>query len=120
MEKRRRIKPEERKLIYKKFNGHCAYCGKEIEYKDMQVDHIKPLRLGGEDNIDNMFPACRRCNHYKRGDSLEGFRSLIETIPPKLQRDNYIYRVGVDYGFFPIEPKKVIFYFEKQIAKEEE
>lgn len=31
-----------RQAVYAKYNGHCAYCGCEIDYKDMQVDHIKP------------------------------------------------------------------------------
>ena len=26
-----------RELVYAKCNGHCAYCGREIAYKDMQV-----------------------------------------------------------------------------------
>jgi len=39
MTKKQRIK------VYEKYNGHCAYCGKKIEYKDMQVDHIDPQRL---------------------------------------------------------------------------
>lgn len=113
MNKRQYINPEKRKTIYEKFNGHCAYCGKEIEYTDMQVDHITPLRLGGKDDIDNMFPSCRRCNHYKRGNSLEGFRTAIEAIPIKLFRDNYIYKVGIDYGLLPTGKQSIKFYFEQ-------
>lgn len=60
---RRRISKEERQEVYRKCHGHCAYCGTEIEYKDMQVDHVKPLRIGGKDSIDNILPACRSCNH---------------------------------------------------------
>ena len=26
--------------VYAKFDGHCAYCGVKIQYRDMQVDHI--------------------------------------------------------------------------------
>lgn len=33
-----------REVVYNKYNGHCAYCGKKIAYKDMQVDHFKPQR----------------------------------------------------------------------------
>ena len=102
-----------RQAVYNKFEGHCAYCGKKIQYKDMQVDHILPKRSGGTDNIDNLFPTCRRCNHYKRANSIEGFRDLIEKIPSKLMRDNYIFKVGVDYGFWDSKNRKVEFYFEK-------
>lgn len=26
-----------RKLIYSKYNGRCAYCGNEVEFKDFQL-----------------------------------------------------------------------------------
>ena len=43
----------DKKAIYNKYNGHCAYCGREIAYKDMQVDHIRPKHQGGywDENI---------------------------------------------------------------------
>ena len=31
------ISKKVRQLVYDKCGGHCAYCGKEIAYKDMQV-----------------------------------------------------------------------------------
>ena len=55
-----------RLIVYNKYNGHCAYCGHEININEMQVDHIHPQRLGGTDDISNLNPACRLCNHYKR------------------------------------------------------
>lgn len=111
---RKRLKKEERLRIYRKFGGRCAYCGQEIAYADMQVDHIVPIWKGGEDTPENMFPACRSCNHYKRGESLESFRKAIETIPHKLNRDSYIYRVGCRYGNVKPDEKKIIFCFEEQ------
>ena len=42
--KRKPIPKKMRQPIYKKYNGHCAYCGCEIEMKDMQVDHIVPVQ----------------------------------------------------------------------------
>jgi hypothetical protein len=58
-------------------------------------------------------PTCRRCNHYKRAHSLEAFREMIEEIPFKLTRDNYIYKVGLDYNLIEEHRQKVVFYFEK-------
>ncbi len=29
------------------------------------IDHIIPLSLGGEDELDNLCAACYRCNEYK-------------------------------------------------------
>lgn len=109
---RKKITKAERRQVYEKYNGHCAYCGKEIEYKDMQVDHMEPLRLGGADDMSNYMPACRQCNHYKRGNTLNGFRRMIEEIPKKLLRDSYIYRVGLNYRVVMGYDKPIRFYFE--------
>lgn len=102
-----------RETIYQKYGGKCAYCGREIAYKDMQVDHLIPLRANGSNDFENLMPSCRRCNHYKRANTLEGFREMIEKIPEKLERDSYIYRVGVIYGNVVPKRKTVTFYFEK-------
>lgn len=112
------INKSKRAEVYQKYNGHCAYCGREIAYKDMQVDHFLPLRAWGiedtgTDDLDNLMPACRMCNHYKRANSLETFRRYIEEIPRKL-RDNYIYKVGVAYGEVVEQERPVKFYFERQ------
>ena len=112
VQKRKRITRADRLQIFNKYGGHCAYCGKALKYKDMQVDHLIPLRSGGADDVKNYMPACRSCNHYKRGNSLEAFRKMIEKIPQKLQRDSYIFRVGVDYGFFEVWDRNIAFYFE--------
>lgn len=113
---RKAIKKAEREKVYLKYNGHCAYCGKNIAYKDMQVDHLIPLEgwnEKGTNDFDNLMPSCRMCNHYKRANSLEGWRRMIEEIPQKLERDSYIYRVALDYGLIKPKPRKVRFYFEK-------
>ena len=43
MNQRRKLTKDERMAVYEKTNGHCAYCGCELEYKDMQVDHVIPI-----------------------------------------------------------------------------
>lgn len=116
------MKKEIREQVYNKYQGHCAYCGKKIEHKDMQLDHIIPqwhlddIRFNWQwdkiETIENYMPSCRRCNHYKRGNSLETFRKMIEEIPSKLFRDNYIFKVACDYGLFNSENQKIKFYFE--------
>lgn len=42
-----------RELVYQKYDGHCAYCGKNIELKDMQIDHFVPLLRGWSDEYIN-------------------------------------------------------------------
>ena len=120
------MKKELRLQIYNKYNGRCAYCGKKIEYKEMQVDHITPQNrvwaksedtnmkwygVSSVDDINNLNPACRRCNHYKRSLDLEGFREAILTLNERLKKI-YIVNVAIDFG---LELKEFSgkFYFEK-------
>jgi len=119
--KRKAIPKKVREAVYNKYDGHCAYCGKKIEYKEMQVDHLIPVQRErfkkySEEEIEcfeNYMPACRRCNHYKRAHSLEVFRKYIEEIPAKLYRDSYIYKVGRAYNLIVEWPQKIKFYFEQ-------
>lgn len=110
---RKRLTKAERQQVYEKYDGHCAYCGKKIDIKDMQVDHRVPLYNGGEENMENYMPSCRMCNHYKRTASVETFRKMISEIPHKLERDSYIYRVARAYGLIAeFHPQQVRFYYE--------
>ena len=102
--------------VHSKYDGHCAYCGKVIAYKDMQVDHICPQRLYSDkevaDRIENLNPSCRRCNHYKRTASVELFREMLKTLHKRTQKI-YICKVAEDYGIIRIEPWDGKFYFER-------
>lgn len=104
-----------REAVYAKYGGHCAYCGRKIEIKDMQVDHFIPKNgyfAQGTDDINNLMPSCRMCNHYKRDNRLETFRTYIEEIPRKLRERNYIYKIGLAYGNVIENEKPIKFYFE--------
>lgn len=75
---RKRFSAKERQHVYEKCNGRCAYCGCELDIKDMQIDHIQSLYWhNGSNEIDNLLPACRSCNHYKGSSTLENFRKIL-------------------------------------------
>lgn len=117
----------QREQIYRKYDGHCAYCGAAIELKDMQADHIKPIFRGwddrdkkhlpkgyaGDNSIENFNPSCRACNFRKGTDDIDGFRAAIEHGLECCRRD-FTYRMMVRYGLVIEQPQKVQFYFEKQ------
>lgn len=115
---RKPIPKKIREQVYQKYNGHCAYCGCVLAYKDMQVDHIKSVygKDGGND-IDNLLPACRMCNFYKSTFSLDDFRKNLETLHERLQK-LFIYRLVLKYGLITEHKKKVKFYFEKEQENE--
>lgn len=116
--KRKRLTKEERLNIYNKHNGRCGYCGEKIDIKDMQVDHVIPLRVGGADTIDNMICACRSCNQYKSTYSLEVFKKQLSEIPNRLIRDSAIFRIALRYGLIEIKDKEIEFYFEREVDDE--
>lgn len=110
-----------REKILNKFDGHCAYCGREIAYREMQVDHYYPqckakfyLRRCKIDvhAETNLMPTCRRCNHYKRARTPRQFRELMITLHERLD-GIYILKVAVDFGMANIKPFDGLFYFEK-------
>ncbi|MFA5528406.1 MAG: HNH endonuclease signature motif containing protein [Peptostreptococcales bacterium] len=103
---------KDRLSVYNKYDGHCAYCGKKIEYKDMQVDHQTASCNGGTNDVDNLFPSCRRCNHYKRSQDLEEYREYIRTLHERIKKP-YINKVAIDYEIIEVIPFDGKFYFEK-------
>ncbi|TAN63846.1 HNH endonuclease [Paraclostridium sordellii 8483] len=111
--KRKRLTKEQRQDIYNQFGGRCAYCGDKITIKQMQVDHIDPLRIGGKDDLENMICACRSCNKYKHTLSVEDFRVHISEITKRLMRDVATFRMAERYGLIEIKDKDIKFLFEE-------
>ena len=118
---RKRITQKEREYVYNLCDGHCAYCGKEITKKEMQVDHYLSHEFGyaiaqdkGEiDSLDNYLPSCRSCNYRKSGSHVENFRANICRLHFVLMRDSVTYRDAVRFG--QVIPNEHVqqFYFEK-------
>ncbi len=63
--KRKNYSNEERKIIYNKSGGRCELCGRKILLEDMTIDHITPLAMGGEDDVENLSCTCYPCNLFK-------------------------------------------------------
>lgn len=117
--KHKTIPKRVRELVYKKYDGHCAYCGCELEYKEMQVDHINSIyravymHEGVDENINNYMPSCRQCNFYKSTFTLEKFRErLSDTLIKNLQK-KFNYKLALKYGLISENVKPVEFYFER-------
>jgi len=118
--------------VYEKYHGHCAYCGKEIQMKEMQVDHITPVMWsyygskrqleeiqqmvadGKMDSLDNYMPSCRSCNYYKGMGDIEALRQRILTQLDHTCRSSFQVRLAMQYGMIEYKPWDGKFYFEKQ------
>jgi 5-methylcytosine-specific restriction endonuclease McrA len=132
------MRKETRIEVWNKYDNKCAYCGKDLEYKEMQVDHIWPqflkhwLKTSGmlqkynkdypfdleklEDvnDIINLFPACRSCNYDKRSQNIGEWK---ESVKDKIR----ILRKGFNFKFMEryeiinvYEDKEVKFYYETE------
>jgi 5-methylcytosine-specific restriction endonuclease McrA len=115
--KRRKLSKAERQEVYDKCGGHCAYCGCEITIKQMQVDHVQPISVNGEDVMGNYLPACRSCNNYKHSMTLETFRAMAEKWHDSLMRDSAAYRIAFRFGRVVPKTGRVEFYFEQEAHK---
>ena len=64
------------KLVLAAFDRKCAVCGCAAKYLDM--DHVIPIQLGGNNVVGNVVPMCRPCNGQKsQRDPLE-FAKLVD------------------------------------------
>jgi 5-methylcytosine-specific restriction endonuclease McrA len=56
------------------YQGCCAYCGVA---GPLEADHRIPLARGGSNAIENILPACRRCNARKHLLTEQEFRARL-------------------------------------------
>ena len=96
-----------REKIYSKTDGHCAYCGCEINFDYFVIDHIIPKAKGGSSRIENLIPSCRDCNAMKYDCDIETFRNRVAST----LHNTFHGRIIAKY-YKPHE-KPIIFYFEK-------
>ncbi len=54
-----------RQNIYTRDKHTCQYCGKSVEKKDLNLDHVIPRHLGGKTTWENVVCSCRECNTRK-------------------------------------------------------
>ncbi|MCF3107294.1 HNH endonuclease [Niabella sp. CC-SYL272] len=134
------MKKGDRKKVFEKYGGRCAYCGCELGDK-WQVDHaiskcywfyVNSSDPEGVNHIDNLKPACVPCNHYKRSQCVDdingghnGFRSYMLSFHKRLarlpkktglertrRRIAYMNVIAEKYGITPEKPFNGVFYFE--------
>ena len=60
--------------ILKRAGFHCELCGVSADERALEVDHIIPRNLGGEDSLENYQALCYKCNANKRDTDSTNFR----------------------------------------------
>lgn len=79
--KRKSISKKTRFEVFKRDNFTCQYCGRSAPDIILEIDHINPVKNGGDNNIMNLITSCFDCNRGK------GKRKLTENEEIKLQME---------------------------------
>ena len=109
---RKPIGKEKRAEVWKKTNGHCYYCGCDIDpFISFSIDHLIPHSNGGKDTIDNLFPVCRKCNARKKNGTLEDLRRRLAPVHFTPHQIEWLKSRGLFEEQFMPEP--FVFYFER-------
>jgi len=54
-----------KKNIYSRDRGKCQYCGKNLAFNEVTIDHVIPKSQGGPMHWHNVVLACQPCNNGK-------------------------------------------------------
>ncbi len=73
------------------------YCGEAFPAEELTIDHVEPLRIGGDQSEGNLVTCCSVCNTEKGGEPAwrylarhpgkrETFLALATGVWPRLRR----------------------------------
>lgn len=65
MAERKSLSKKTRFEVFKRDSFTCQYCGKKSPDVILEVDHIKPIKHGGENDMLNLITSCFECNRGK-------------------------------------------------------
>jgi|SRR5699024_6269806 len=92
MAKRKPISKKTRFEVFKRDSFTCQYCGKKAPNVILEIDHIKPVKEGGDNSILNLVTSCFECNRGKSARKIsdnsvvERQRAQIEELNLKRQQ----------------------------------
>ncbi len=64
---------ENRIKIYERDNYHCKYCEKQLTRFTATLDHVHPVKSGGDNSYHNLVTCCLDCNSKKNMKPLGDF-----------------------------------------------
>ncbi len=83
MTKRKFLSKKLRFEIFKRDEFTCQYCGSHPPKCILHIDHINPIKLGGDNSQDNLITSCSLCNSGKSATPLS---SIPESMSEKAKR----------------------------------
>ena len=135
-----KLSKKQREELRMKFGGKCAYCGCELPEKGWHADHIEPIYRGRDfdrqvtddgkleftsrvdereslDVVENMTPACKQCNLFKGGHSLEDFREQVAQQVARARLYSVNFRTAERFGQIQVSTSPIVFWFERYAAE---
>ncbi|WP_317932238.1 HNH endonuclease [Halioxenophilus sp. WMMB6] len=69
------------RLLFRRDNYRCMYCGQRFLARELTCDHIVPRAQGGQNRWQNVVAACKRCNHFKADRTPEQAGMVLLAVP---------------------------------------
>lgn len=70
MQKRKSISKKTRFEVFKRDSFTCQYCGSKAPDVVLEVDHLNPVKHGGDNDLLNLITSCFVCNRGKSARKL--------------------------------------------------
>lgn len=94
------VSEKRRSLIFQKYVGHCAFCGKKISKDSFAIEYGAEKLQNRLKRYYELLPACLSCANEKRGMQLESYRQFLQ------DKDKHP-------GSYSSNVKHIQFYYEK-------
>lgn len=104
------VTAKQRRTIRKLAEECCEFCriAEGVRLTKFQIDHIIPIKHGGEDVIDNLCLACLECNSYK-GANVAGLDPLTKDatklFDPRHQKWDEHFKINSDATLSGLTPE---------------
>lgn len=85
-----KITNSEKSYIYRRDNGRCFYCNRNLKYRQATLDHYLPKSQGGNEVIYNLVLCCEKCNRLKGNKIPINYKDLILLLFKKAVIDKMI------------------------------
>jgi len=70
-----------KRVLFNRDNWQCQYCGINLDYKSITIDHVHPRSKGGTTTWKNCVSACKRCNLKKGSKTLTEIGMQLKRAP---------------------------------------
>ncbi len=71
------ISNSEKLYIYERDDKRCFYCGRDLKYGQITLDHYYPKSKGGTKEIFNLVLSCKKCNKLKGNKVPVDYETII-------------------------------------------